>query len=277
MKLVIPFSVKGKVYSECELENPRASVIADTKKSIDETGDAFSAMRVMLNGCVTSFTITDGTVVADRVAVKSLIPKMPLKTAEHLTLSLVTMHYADDDGIEGVYPCPRCGAQYIAEILENDGMAVDTRDHISALPVVYCETPDMEITRDLKSPVIIENKANNSILYEINSISIGIPTLENAINAYAKIGSRDMVRLQFAMYVEALLKINGEPVDNRFKNSFGMLVFENIRDARADLGWIAEQINRYGTDRDVSKTCKRCGKVWKATVSTSNFFVLGNL
>jgi hypothetical protein len=272
MKLVIPFSVNGKVYSECEIGKPRASVIADTKRCIDETGDAFSAMRVMLNGCIESFGD-----VTDKVAIKALIPKMPLKTAEHLVLSVVTMHYADDDGIEGVYPCPRCGTQYIAEIRETDGMVVDTRDHISTLPVVYCDMADIEIMREFKTAVLIENKANGNVIYDINSITIAVPTLENAINAYAKIGARDMVRLQFAMYVEALKKINGEVVDNKFRNSFGMLVFENIRDARDDLGWIAEQINMYGTDREVKKTCKKCGKVWKATVSTSNFFVSGNL
>lgn len=273
MKLVIPFAVNDKVYTDCEIEKPKASVIADTKKNIDETGDSFSSMRIMLNGCVASFSSLDGNVISDKTSIKSLVPKMPLKVAEHLTLNMVMLHYADDDGIEGVYDCPRCGTQHISEIIEKDGMIIDTRDRISQLPVVYCDIPNMEITQDFVSPVLIENKANGNILYDIQSVTVGMPTLENAITAYAKVGSRDVVRLQFAIYVEALRKINGEQIDSKFKNSYGMFVFENIRDAKKDLGGLADQINKYGVDKKITKTCKKCGKVWKAVINTSNFFV----
>ena len=277
MQLIIPFTFNGKVYDSCGIDKPKASVIADTKKNIDETGDAFSAMRILLNGCISAFNSTDGNVVSDKIAIKSLVPKLPLKTAEHLTMSMVVKHYADDDGIEGVYPCPRCGVQNIAEIVETDGMTIDTRDHISALGVTYCDFPDLEITQEFTTPVLIENAATKDVLYDIQSIVLKIPTLENAISAYAKIGSRDMVRLQFAMYVEALYKVNGESVDSKFKNSFGMALFNNVEDPRKDLGELADQINKYGVDKRVDKTCKKCGKVWRAAVNTSNFFVSGVL
>lgn len=266
MKLVIPIFNNDKIYYDAQIIKPSGAVLADTKK-IADTGDFFSALRIFLIGCVTG--VDD---IEDKVALKSLIAKMPYKTAEHLALEVIKLYNGTDDGIEGVYYCPRCGNQIISELKESDGLESDTRDFLSNLKIGYYKGVDGIIKTELTEPVRMKNVATGEIFEEINSYAIHIPTLEDGINAYQKYGAKDEVRLQFAMFVQSLVKINSEPIDTRWKNAVGMLFFEGMKDIKNDVGKVVEEINSYGVIPKVDKHCNKCDKDWKATVNTSNFF-----
>ena len=270
VRLAVPVFYKDTKYEKAEIVKPSGAVLADTKKSAD-TGDIFSALRVFLIGCVVSITTESGDEIDDKVSIKTLIGKMPYKTAEQLSFEIVKMYNGDDDGIEAVYYCPRCGSQTIAELVNNDDLEIDTRDHLSDLQIGYYDG-DGFLSCCLNEPVQIKNAANNTVIEEIREFKMRFPTLEDGISAYQKYGMKDEVRLQFAMFVNALTEINGTPADNKWKNAVGMVFFEGIKDVRHDIGNITKEINSYGVIPEIDKICKQCGKHWKAVVNTSNFF-----
>jgi len=273
MRLPVPARVKDVLYTECELTSPTVNVIAETRR-VSDSGNYFSSLRPFCNGCITQFRTADGRVITDPVAIKAIVMQTPYKSIETLSIQAILLHYSEDDGVEGVYHCPRCGAEIICEIREEDGVKIDTRDHIRDLPINYLdpETESMDIHLVLTEPVQIIDKKDNSVIMEVNDMDVQIPTLENCIAAEGRVGARDFVKLQIAIYVEALKKVNGEAVDNKFRSSFGMHIFGNMNAVKRDLGVLADNINRYGIDRGVQKECRMCGKVWKATLNTSNFF-----
>lgn len=273
MKLPIPGKIGDGLYTDCEIVKPSVNSIAATHK-MAEDGNLFSAMRPFCSDCITSFTTADGKIIEDIVAIKSIIPKLPYKTIEYIAVQAVLKHYGEDDGVEGVYPCPRCDTKFISEYREDDGIVIDTQDHISQLQVHYFDpgNDSFIIHVDLTEPIQIKDREGD-VLEEITSLDVSIPTLENCIIAESKVGFTDKPRLQIAIYVESLKKVNDKEIDNKFRNSFGMLVFGKIREIRKDLGGLSRGINRFGLDTAVEKTCRNCGKVWKAHINTSNFFV----
>lgn len=274
MRLPVPVRIKDVMYTDCEITAPTVNVIAETRRIVDN-GNFFASMRPFCAGVIKEFKTSDGTAITDPIAIKSIIPRMPYRSVEFVSLQAILKHYSDDDGIEGVYYCPRCNAEVIAEIIESDGTSIDTRDHIGELAINYFEgdAEGLTIHVQLTEPVLIIDKKDNETLIEVNNLAVGVPTLEQCITAEGKVGNRDSVKLQLAIYVEALEKVNGEAVDNKYRTSFGMYIFGNIRAVKKDLGYLADQINQYGLDRTVQKECRKCGKIWKAFVNTSNFFV----
>jgi hypothetical protein len=120
---------------------------------------------------------------------------------------------------------------------------------------------------------ILNNRGE--IIEEITSYSVKQPTLEDCMNAYARKGMKDQVRLQFAILSEALITINGNKIDKAWKNNFGMTLFEKIRDVKNDIGNVTEQLNQYGINPYLKRCCKKCGKEWEAFINTSSFFASG--
>lgn len=254
------------LHADIEIKKPSGAVIADTQKIV-KTGDLFSAIKTFISGCVVG--IGD---ISDKQQIKNLVGQMPYRSAETVALKIMAEYYPDDDGIEGVYRCPRCGDKIIAELKEQDGMKIDTRDFISMLPIGYMETPEYTIDIELSEPVILRNTLNGEIILTVNSFAMQYPTIENCINAYNKQGLDDDVRLQYVMYAEAIKSINGQPVDQRWINSYGLPLFEGMKDVRSDIGTITEKIRQYGIQTTVPKKCRSCGKEWRASVNTANFF-----
>lgn len=269
MRSPIPIFYNDNVYQNIEIIKPSGAVIADTKKEADK-GDFFSSIKVFIAGCTAS--IDD---VADKVMIKKLVSQMPYRSAEAIAIKIMADFYADDDGIEGVYPCPRCGHKIISEYRENEGTIIDTRDFISNLHIGYYDDVVNEIKVELSEPVILKNKIDDRVLEEIEEFSIKFPTLENGINACARMGLNDTVRLQYAIYADALLTVNGQVAEKRWKDMFGLPLFENIKDAKKDIGQINEVLKRYGINPEVEKRCPKCEKVWRPEVNTTNFFASG--
>jgi hypothetical protein len=228
-----------------------------------------------MNGCITKFITQDGKEIEDLVSIKSIIPKMPYKTVEQLAVASMLINN-EDDTIEGLYTCPLCGRQFKAERREEDGIVIDTSDKMSKLEINYFDTEkdSFEIHVDLTEPVTCKNKEDkDELILEVNSFDISIPTLEDCIIAENNTGLNSNIKLQIAIYVQALKKINTESIDNKFKNMWGLYVFGHIRNIKKDLGQVSDYINRFGLDKRAKEKHCACGKVWRPTVNTSNFFV----
>lgn len=270
MQLPIPIVMNsGGIFNEIEIMKPRASVIADTKKILNDTNEVFQSIKTFLGGCIEGI-INDERVITERENIKNMINFMPFRSAEVCLYKILVLYDPEKDAIEGVYSCPRCGTKIITEYLESEG--IDTRDYISSLSINYAEE-NKNIISELTEPVIIKNKATDEVLESIHTMELQHPVISDCITAEKKFGSTDEVRMQFAMYIEALKKINGNEVDRKYKNTWGMYIFDNIRECKKDLGELNKKISEYGINPYLTKICKTCGKEFKPPINMSNFFV----
>ncbi len=267
MRLPIPITGdNGSKFMMAEIKRPPSGLVADTKKLIDSNPNIFVATRHFISGIITSIDEVE-----DSIALKGLIKNIPYRSAEYLLLQSFLLRNPEDDGIEGVYPCPRCHYKVISEIYEKDDITYDTRDFISKLEINYTEDTSFSVTFD--EPVEIKDGRTGDILHSVNSITMKFPTLEHCIMGYnACTDKRDDIRLQFNIYAQALTHINDEPVSPKFKTNFGALIFDKI-DNDADLLKISNAVRAFGLDSRVEKFCPECGKKWMATINTNNFFV----
>lgn len=267
MRLPIPIlGDNGSKFMMAEIKRPPSGLVADTKKLIDSNPNIFVATRHFISGIITSIDEVE-----DSIALKGLIKNIPYRSAEYLLLQSFLLRNPEDDGIEGVYPCPRCHHKIIAEIYEKDEITYDTRDFISKLEIHYTEETSFSVTFD--EPVELKDGRTGEILQTINSITMKYPTLEHCIMGYnACMDKRDDIRLQFNIYAQALTHINDEPISQKFKMNFGALMFDKI-DNDADLLKISNAVRASGLDNRVEKYCPECGKKWMATINTNNFFV----
>jgi ribosomal protein S27AE len=271
--LAIPIFYKNSVYPEIEIEKPRPGVIADTQK-MAESGNHFAAILTFISGCVSAIYKDDGSIIQDAPGIKSLVGQMAYKSAEVVTIQIMLLHNGPDDAVEGFYTCPRCGGQVLAEYVEEDGETkIDTTDHIRDLKITYMTDYEESIYYKLNNPVEIINAKTKEPIEVITDFEIYYPTLNNCIAAYRKNPNIDSMRLQFAIYVEALRRVNGIDITDGYKNLYGMLIFLNMPDAKTDLFEFTKLISFYGIDKRVEKTCPKCGKIFKVILNTSNFFV----
>jgi len=267
-RLPIPIFKDDSTYKEIEFKKPTPGVLADTQK-VAQSGDSFSAIIKFLQGCIVR--IDD---ISDRVSISSLVRNIPYKTSEYCNIKIMTS-LDEDDGIEGIYGCPRCKHSTIAEKksdIQTGELIFDNRDHISDLVVTYYEGDENKIYHEFKEPFEIKNASNGEVIQEIYNISMRFPTMDDCIKASQKQGKNDDMRFQFAVYLEALTHVNEQSVDSRFKNMFGMKLFEIIPDVKNDLWGIKEKVDKYGISRRIKKVCPSCGKEWMALVNTSGFF-----
>lgn len=271
MKLPVPIYYKDSVFTDCETVRPLAYVLADAKKIIDSTGNPFHGMKTFLSGIITEFKSEESTV-TDSVAIRTLVPHMPLKSAEFVSL-MAAISLADDDGIEGCYPCPRCGKKIVKEKRTIHGEDVDTREFLSTFETVYEEERFKAFS--FEEPVKITNLSNGSIIDEIASITMRHPTLEHTVLSMDQYGVQDKVRAQLHQYSQAITHVNGNEVDGKWRAKWGMYVLEHVSNVRKDVGQIADWILRSGIQSKKVRVCSDCGKEWTAYVDTTNFFVSG--
>ena len=264
MRLPIPIFSGEVIHQEVEIESPRAGVLADTQK-IAEQGNWFTAIHILVGGCVTS--IGD---ITDKSTIRNLCRKMPYRSAELVALK-ATLLISPDDGFEGVYVCPRCGHKIITDYQEADGeVIIDTRDFVSNLKVGIMEEETRGFHHDMTEPVDI--KSEGEVIESIDSFDMRYPLLADCIASEGKHGNNDPIRSQFGTYVQALTAINGNNVDAKWKNRYGMALFNGIHSLRGDLLVIGREMEKYGLSTKVDKTCTDCGKEYRAQVNTSGFF-----
>jgi hypothetical protein len=264
MRLVIPIFYGDKIFTDCELVRPGGRVIADTKKIYDQ-GKIFNAYHNLVAGCITELS-NDSDVINDKRKIREITLYLKQKAIEKLAIDIMLLH-DDQDAVEGFYICPRCGQSIIAE-LSPEG--IDTRDFISELEINDYESEEDSFTIELEEPYNLKKK-NGDVITSINSLSFRHNTIQDCIEAHAKYGSHDKVRAQYDIYVKCLTAINGTPVEDKWKKSFGMFFFEEYNNNK-EVNKIAQEMNKYGLQTKVEKNCLNCGKVFKVHLNTANFF-----
>lgn len=256
LTLPVPIFLANRV-TKCEIIKPSVGVLMDTKKIVDR-GDYFSALKKFLSSTVIFEDNTEKTL--------RLIGELPIQSAEYLTIQIMLLEYPDDDGIEGVYICPRCGTQKISECRDD----IDNRDFISDLEITYFEEKDNpEITKDVNVNII--DKKTDNPLFTVTSITMRHPKLNDYIEAVNKVGFIEDIEIQKFIYLKCITKINNEENIKDVKNKYGQKIIYKL--SNKELNYFASEINKYGMNTKVEKNCLSCGKKWETTINTSNFFV----
>jgi hypothetical protein len=257
MLLPIKINNDGKIYDSIEIKRPSSGVLADTL-NIYQTQNKYSALLHYLTGIAT--LISGNNDVTDSIQIKSLLRKMPYKSAEYISvISASQLH--NNESIEGIYDCPRCNkGRVVCE--ETDDY--DNTDKLSDLKVVC--TDDFGFKIDADYP--FELKTTNGDI-EIKSVEMNYPTLENCINASQ---NQDVTRLQFRIYAEALIKVNGEEVEKKERSRYGMQIFNRMDPS--DLSKIGKANRDVGLQTVLKKTCPDCNKKFDAIINPSNFLGL---
>ena len=261
IQLPVPIFFEGKTYRSVELKSHiQTSILADTNR-IMEKGNQYDALRVFIAGGIEK--IED---VSDRQTILSLCGHMPYKSAWIVTIKIL-MQDEKDDGVEGMYPCPRCGEKKICSA--NDDPDLDSQDYISDMKIINMPDDESNIVKyKFSTPIVISDADNHD--EKIEEIEIQYPTLNNCIQAFNKIGDEDSIRLQLNIYVNALKKINGNEATRDIKSNYGMFIFEKTD--RNDLRALGSILEKYGMITKVEKVCNKCKKKWFVEVNTSNFF-----
>lgn len=258
LRIPIPVIDGEKKRQNVVIRKVQTSVIADSNK-IMQKGDIYKALQTFIAGGIEDF---DGC--TDRAEIYALVGKTPYKSAWFLATRII-MQDEKDDGIEGMYPCPRCGTEKVCEY--NEDPDLDTSDYISDMKVEYADD-NVKNVFELSSPVVIKNEDDAEA--EVRKVEIDFPTLNHCSQAFNRVGDKDEIRLQLAIFVQALRKINDEDVDSKFKNAFGMTVLERMN--RTDIRDLAKMIDRFGMNTRVKKSCNKCGKQFEVNLNTANFF-----
>ena len=266
MKLPIPIATDKALYTDAEIDAPKAAVIADTRKAVDK-GNIYGAIKVFVSGGVQSLQDQNGGSETDQVKIQQIVNKMPFKTAEMVSI-MAAVEIDGDDGFEGYYVCPRCGEKVIHEYVTEDD---DSRDYVEDLRVTYAPSDEPLVHEvDLERPVEVVDKTSGAHILTIDSFTMEAPTIGTAEKSRNRYGANDSERQQYAMYIDSLKMVNGEEVSKKWKSEWGMFLFENM--SSKDRKKVFAEVNRYGLEQAVPLTCKNCGKEWKARVNTANFF-----
>ncbi|MBD3277829.1 MAG: hypothetical protein GF388_05985 [Candidatus Aegiribacteria sp.] len=269
MRLPIPITVDGKKYTEVEVDAPKASAIADTRRDVEKV-NVYQAIWTFIAGGVRCYIDEAGNRIEDQSAVKRITGYMPYRSAEYIAL-MVVLEIDPDDGIEGLYSCPRCGMEIVNEYVDE---GLDTRDHARDLPVAFMEPGEEPIIdHKMVDPISIIDKTTGDQLFTIDSFKMEYPTLMTCAQSYNKYGATDEVRRQFAFYIDSLIEVNGEAVTQKFKGEWGMFLFSNMSTRKnSDRHLLNKAMQEYGLDSRIKKVCPKCDKEWNAEVSTANFF-----
>ena len=258
--LPIPIFLNEKEYREIEIRNVNAGIIADANRFIQK-GDSYRGIQTFIAGCTER--IGD---ITDKQAIFSMIGFMPFKSASWVSIQIIFLD-EKDDGVEGMYPCPRCGEKKICEFNEDENL--DTRDYLKDLPLKVMKDKKSTFEIELKKSIFIKDQDQGS--EEVKSLEIYYPTLNHCSMALNKIGDKDHVRLQLQIYIQALKSVNDQEIDNRYKNNFGSFIFESI--GSEDIKQIGDLVDQFGLETGIKKVCTACGKEWVVNINTSNFFV----
>lgn len=272
-RLPIPIFNNGCIYTEIDFEKPKTGTIIKAEDAINNSS-TYRAMLEIIKGSVTGLKDDSGNILDDKRRIGEILRLISYKSAEWLSIQIVLM-ISKDDGVEGLYKCPLCEKKIICKRDRESG--IDNRDHVSDLKCLYDEDQKGNIFIELTEQVEIKGRKPQTgeevVLYQVSSIALRHPTLFDCENAVKKYSMSNKSKLQLGILKEALTEINGEPVQEKFKNMYGMKIFQEMD--LDDINLIGKQSAEFGLDNTVQKICPDCGNEWRAELNTSNFFVSG--
>ena len=271
MNLAVPIFIDEKIYDTIEIKKPKTGIITLSYEAAQK-GNIFKAMVELIAGCTESIMSVDGEVIDNPAQIKRLCGAMPYIAAEAVALKVMVM-VNEDDFVEGLYTCPRCGTKIMAEY--DKELEIDNRDKISDLEIKCMEKADYHnaIPVILSDTIKLTNVRTGEALYSIDNFEIRHPTLNDCIISCQNMQDGQEVRVQIKIYINSLISINGKPIEKKWIGTWGKLLFDNIEPR--DLKQIGKELQKYGIDKMIERACHKCGKVWEAAINTSNFFALG--
>lgn len=265
MELPIPIFCKDSVYREVEIKKPNAGVIADTQRAAEEV-DEYSSLLTFVMGCVKSITNGSAEPIIDKTRLKLILPYMSYKAIEYLSIKILLM-LDDNDGIEGMYKCPRCNNMIVCE--EKDD--IDSRDMLNDQELLNLKDDKENVIQiKLEDPIELKNEMDKEVIEVIETIELEIPRIKDCIAAIKKIGGMNKSNLQLEIYSQATIKINGNDIDNKYRNRYMNSIYRKME--YSDLKEISRRINRFGLKQTKEKTCNKCSKKFIVTLNTANFF-----
>ena len=260
MKLCIPILYKKETYTDIEITKPKAGVIADTQEEFQEK-TPYHGIHKLISGSVVSISNEEGKTIDNRAEIITATKQLAYQAAEQVGLQIM-LSINKNDKIETMNECPRCGHKYVSE---DDGFLKD-------LPVVYLEEYAV-LHFDLEDPIQIKNKATEEILHDISSFDMRYPTLNDCIDGTLRARSPGAIKGQYAIYAAAIVNINTELVDMKWKKTWGEWFVNNL--SFDSLRGIGRAMQKYGYDMSIDEICIKCKKEFKSSVDTSSFFESG--
>jgi len=275
MQLPVPVWKGTAIYPSVELRAPTPDTIAATQEAVEH--GLYRAVVAFLSGCISSFTAPGAEPVDDRKEIAALVRAMPYMSAEPVAIYALLEGDADD-GIEGVYPCPRCGTKVVCEFVSDEE---DTRDHIRLLPVTCLgwagsvfdpAQVSRTITFRMGAAVkVAEQSAGGGDEVWAGEFEMRWPTLADCMQAEARLPGKASLRQQMEIYAIAVERIEQEQLTPGVLGSYAQTMIHAM--SKQDLTRLGNEMQKWGMRNTVRKACPSCGKVWEPTVATSNFFV----
>jgi hypothetical protein len=262
MDLPVRYEHGGGVVTGIKLIRPRGIVLAETRK-IAEGGDIYNALATFISGSTEELEMESGEAIDDKARIRSAVRDMPYEDGNWSAIQILLLLGTNSE-IDGVWRCPRCRHRFFSD--------PDNPDLIEDLATVGSDSVVM-ITQNLRYPVEIKNAKTGEAVVSVDSVTIRLPSMGDCSRAYRQVGGGDRGRLQFAIYSQATVAVNGQDVDDKWRGQWGSTVFERM-DA-GDLSEISRESSRYGLNETLPKRCPECSKEWDAPVDVSGFFADG--
>ena len=258
MKLCIPFEKSDKIYTDFDVKKPRSGDIADVQEAFTDQTE-FHGILKLLSAGISYLETADGDSITNKQEIESLCRFMPYQTAEQVALKIMVL-LNGTDVIETETICPRCGkASYVENSILMSDIETTNMDEVTT------------ITLDV-DPVLIKAK-NGEILKEVNVFNMRYPNINDCISASMTIPPNKSARRQYEIYANAILTVNGEPVDMQWRKTWGRYILERME--IDTLSKIGSKMQEYGIKKTIHRICSSCGREWESPINTANFFESG--
>jgi hypothetical protein len=255
--LPVPFTYAERLWTGATVGRASGGVLADAQREA-AAERVYGAMYTYVAGTIGELVDEAGQAETQRLRIKEIVRAMPWSDVELLAYRALAAG-SGQDVVEGFSQCPRCGKQAV------------TSDVLAELPVLSVDVDD-RLTLSLQDPVEIVDVKKAPVI-RVDVMTLRRPTIGDCMAANQSYGLADEVRLQYRVYVEAMEQINGEAVDRKTRDTWGMMMMERMSDR--DLRTIGEWNMAAGMQTRVTRRCTRCDKTWPTEVSTMGFFASG--
>lgn len=248
-------------FSTCELKKPDTNTILNVAEKA-ESGKSYAAMLAWIEG---SIETVDGERPKD-------LRFIPLVNAEVVSRDAF-MLYKLPTLVEGVYPCPRCGALNKHE----EGVDSDNRDDIAALQVTCAEEEPKHELDLSESPIEIYSTVDGKkeLVVSIKKLVFRSPTIDDLLKIETDQTLKTSVRRMKKLYMQCMIDFDGEVTGgedfNSIKNkySYDLLNFPDFR----DFDRLTHLFRRFGFNHMIAITCEQCSKEYEKPVDFTGFFV----
>lgn len=233
---------------DVELREVSGADIAEVQR-IAKNGDIYTAFLTFATCCTAS--LGDLT---DKTQIREAYKKATFDSVYMVVMyGLALVHGTDK--VEGRYKC-KCG-----NVVEHLGDFAD--------PLPECTPIDDEpVTMDIDRTEIT-NKKTGEVLFSAENVTMRRATMEDCIRAYRRYPD-DESNMQFEIYKECLISVDGKEISEKDRQAFGSLLFQKMK-IKA-LNEISSKLTYHST---VECVCMKCKTRWQAEVDYSGFFDLG--